>query len=80
MLKTEFETMVNQDVSDEEYEKIEKVYMYYPGIAYKSQIVTLYKQFGMVIIEDMLPRARDIKTLDFWARKLETEMRKLKGE
>jgi len=61
MMKQEFERLVGKEVNPNTYEKIETVYMNYPGINDKQQIADLFRQFGMVIIEDLLPRAREIQ-------------------
>lgn len=75
MMKQEFERLIGKEVSPNTYEKIETVYMSYPGIKDKQQIADLYMQFGMVIIEDLLPRAKAIQDREekMHALKLEIE-------
>lgn len=60
MTKQEFETRIGQQVSTEDYKKIEQVYTFHPSIDNvngKDQIAMLYSTFGMRIIADMLPAA-----------------------
>lgn len=63
-MKSEFENLIGKEISQQDYEKIELVYMYYPQIKDKEHIARLYQEFGMAIIEDMIPRARQIKELE----------------
>ena len=51
-------------VSDEEYNDIETVYMWYPISISKKGIAELYVNFGMTLIKDMLPRALVNKDLN----------------
>lgn len=51
-------------VSDEEYNDIETVYMWYPTGISKKGIAELYVNFGMTLIKDMLPRALVNKDLN----------------
>lgn len=67
MLKNEFENLIGNPVSDEEYGIIEYVYTWHPAIADvggKTQIVNLYTYYGMTIIEDMVERAGKMKKLE----------------
>lgn len=64
MMKHEFEELANMTVDEKTYEAIETVYMYYPNMEVKEQIVGLFKTYGMVLISDMLPRATKIKELE----------------
>lgn len=57
MLKTEFETLIGTDITDEEYEKIETVYTYNNKNYNKQDIVDLYfaveidKEYEIIIRE-----------------------------
>lgn len=64
MLKQEFESMLGESVDQKDYEKIETVYMWYPNIDDKDDIVRLYGIGGMVLIMDLLPRAEEIKNIE----------------
>lgn len=79
MIKREFEDKLGATVSQEEYELIEKVYMYYPGINNKAEIASLFKIGGLILINDMLPRAEKIADLESRMSSLNTELNKLKG-
>lgn len=74
MTKVEFERLIEKEVSQETYDKIETVYMNYPGINDKQQIADMYKQFGMVIITDMFPRAKEIQDREEKIHKLQIEI------
>lgn len=65
MMKSEFEKMIEKQITSENYEVIEAVYMDYPaensnGLS-KKDVVILYNTFGMRIFKDMLNRAREVK-------------------
>lgn len=67
MMKNEFEDLVQHSVSDEEYSTIEYVYTWYPTISEtegKAQIVRLYTDFGMPLIEDMVERAGKMEKVE----------------
>lgn len=54
-------------ITPEDYKAIETVYMYHPAIGEangKEQIVELVGNYGMVIIRDMLPRAKQMQELE----------------
>lgn len=60
MTKHEFEIRSGQEVTDDDYEIIEKVYTWHPVISEtegKEQIVTLYKTGGMPLINSMMEAA-----------------------
>ena len=59
MMKEEFEKIVGETVSNEDYNVIEKVYIWHPSISEvsgKDQISSIYRQFGMPVIHDMLDK------------------------
>ena len=60
MMKSEFEEITKKEVTEIEYKKIDTVYLFYPGIQDKSQIADIFKIGGMMLINDMLPRAKKI--------------------
>lgn len=78
MMKVEFERLIGEEVSQEVYDKVEIVYTNYPGINDKQQIADLYKQFGMVIIADLFPRANEIQSREDKIHKLQIEIADLK--
>ncbi len=65
MTKEEFETKVGREVSPEDYQKIELVYMFHPLISETCEITEIYKHGGIGLIEDMehtASRARFLKS------------------
>lgn len=64
MMKHEFEKMADIEVSQSQYDKIETVYMYYPGDMDKVHFVGLFKTCGMAIIKDLFPRANELKDIE----------------
>jgi len=61
MMQDEFEKMIGKTVTPEDYSNIELVYTFYPGDMMKQVFADLYKAGVMVLIGDMLPRAKKIK-------------------
>ena len=73
MMKEEFEKIVGETVSNEDYNVIETVYIWHPSISEvsgKDQISSIYRQFGMPVIHDMLETAMYAKELDAQRRQL----------
>lgn len=67
MMREEFEKLVGKNVSDEEYEVIEKVYTWHPAIKNstgKQQIAQLYTDYGMSVIRGMKKVADYMMELD----------------
>lgn len=67
MQKQEFEERIGETVSQKDYSVIEMVYTWHPSISEtqgKDEIATLYKQFGMTIINQMLETAAIMQDLD----------------
>lgn len=67
MMKNEFEEMIGESVTDEEYQLIEEVYLWHPAIrsaSGKEEVAELYKSFGIVIFYDMYPRAKKAKDIE----------------
>ena len=63
MMKHEFESLIDGKIEADDYKKIEIVYVNYPGIETKKQVADIYK-IGMAVIEDMLPRAKEIMMIE----------------
>jgi hypothetical protein len=62
-MKHEFEEKVNaidcnKKFTQEQYEIIERVYTFYPGISNKDEVVEMFVKYGMIIFNDLLPRAQ----------------------
>lgn len=88
MIKEEFQDMIGQIVSDEDYKVIEKVYQFHPAVnevSGKEEVAELYKSFGMTIFYDLLPRAerncdleKQLRFAQARVRHIEQEMEKLR--
>ncbi len=60
MMQVEFQNLIGETVTNEEFEIINTVYTFHPSISEtdgKKQIANLYKTFGYRIIKDMLATA-----------------------
>ena len=89
MTREEFNKIVSKkievdfEVSDYEYEVIEKVYTFHPSIKNnggKEQVVDLYVNFGYIIFLDMLPRAKVMENIDYERRDLKAKLEELKSQ
>lgn len=83
MQKREFEEMIEQPVSDEEYKVIETVYQWHPSVkevSGKEKVAELYKSFGMAIFHDMLPRAEKNRELERQFLHARAEMERIRVE
>lgn len=74
MMHLEFENILGEKVTENEYLLIEVVYQWHPADFDKEGIAALYKEFGMALIRDMLPRAEKMKQLEERKRKAEHEI------
>ena len=83
MSPQEFNELVGKEVSDREMNIIQTVYTFHPAIkdvGGKRQIAKLYLEFGMTVIQDMLPRAERMMILDREFHKAKAEMDRVKNE
>lgn len=67
MMKQEFESLIGKQVSDKDYEMIDRVYTFHPAISEvegKKQIVDFYNAGGMALIRDMLETANIMSSLE----------------
>lgn len=81
MQKREFEEMIEQPVSNSDYEVIETVYQWHPSIkevSGKEEVAELYKSFGMAIFYDMIPRAEKNRELENQLRHVQAELERIK--
>ena len=65
--------IVGETVSNEDYNVIETVYIWHPSISEvsgKDQISSIYRQFGMPVINEMLETATYAEELDAQRRQL----------
>ena len=70
MLKSELETAIGRSFSEDEYNLINTVYMYYPGIEDKKTVYTMLFRYGFTIFNDLYPRARQLADLEMNISKL----------
>jgi len=78
-MKNEFERLIGEEITDEEYEVVETVYMYYSEKLTKHDIAKLWRM-DKKIIEDMYPRAAKIKTLYEQITSLKAKIKELEEE
>lgn len=83
MTKLEFEELVDENITPENYATIEYVYTWHPSISDhdgKREITMLYKIGGMRVIRDMVRSARDAERLETLDRKLRDLREAVKAE
>lgn len=67
MMKQEFENLIGKEVSDKDYEVIDRVYTFHPAISEtegKKQIADIYNAGGMTVIRGMLEAADIMNSLE----------------
>lgn len=74
MMQCEFEALLGAKVPEADYRLIEVVYQWHPSNLDKNSIVALYKEFGMSLIRDMLPRSDKMKELEERLHKAQHEV------
>lgn len=84
-MKSEFITLLqemsgNTSINEKDYCTIEHVYTYHPAIKDKKHIVTLYLDFGMSVINDMVERADKVALLEDKIRIVELDLESLRNE
>lgn len=83
MNKQEFEERINGKVSASMFDTIEIVYSWHPSIDEtngKDQIATIFKMFGMRIIYDMYPTAKEAERLYNEINKTKSILGDLEGQ
>lgn len=83
MTKEEFEQRIDNEISNQTYKLIEKVYMFHPSISAeggKDEIASLYSQFGIRIIADMLPTALKMEEIEKEEFELRNKLDRLKNK
>lgn len=84
MLKEEFEEMIGEEVSPDDYKIIEYVYEFHPAISNtdgKKEIAALYQlpnQMGMGIIRSMVPIAKIQESLESELRSAQQKVNDIK--
>ena len=78
MMKSELEHLVGAIVTPKDYEIIELVYNYHPCNFSKHATASLYKEFGIIIFEDMKGRSEKVKEYELTIHQIENDLRILK--
>ena len=78
MMKNEFEKIVGHEVSQEEYDVIETVYMSYPGELQKDTVAKMYNESGYILFRDLYKRAAEIKMFENQILDLQNRLAKLR--
>lgn len=82
MMRHEFEQRIGGEISQEDYEVIETVYIYYPTqtgvVGDKDFYAGLYKTLGMRAFRDMYPLARQIADIEDEIRTLQVQLHKMR--
>lgn len=83
MTKQEFEQRIGAQISRQDYNVVEKVYMWHPSIPNaggKDKIAELYKLGGMTLMQDMFARAQQIEQKDSDLRREYATLREKRDE
>lgn len=83
MTKQEFEQRIGAQISRQDYNVVEKVYMWHPLIPNacgKDKIAELYKLGGMTLMQDMFARAQQIEQKDSDLRRVYATLREKRDE
>ena len=83
MTKQEFEQRIGAQISRQDYNVVEKVYMWHPLIPNacgKDKIAELYKLGGMMLMQDMFARAQQIEQKDSDLRREYATLREKREE
>ena len=83
MTKQEFEQRIGAQISRQDYNVVEKVYMWHPLIPNacgKDKIAELYKLGGMTLMQDMFARAQQLEQKDSDLRREYATLREKRDE
>lgn len=83
MMKEEFRGMVHRPFTSDDYQIIEKVYMYHPSVSDldgKKEVACLFDMFGITVFYDMLPRALKCRDIQGRISSLTRKIQELEGE
>ena len=83
MTKQEFEQRIGAQISRQDYNVVEKVYMWHPlipNVCGKDKIAELYKLGGMTLMQDMFARAQQIEQKDSDLRRVYATLREKRDE
>lgn len=83
MMRQEFEQRIGSTISDKDYDLIELVYTWHPAISNadgKNQMASLYMNYGMTVIKDMVARSIAVCDLDKRLREAESKVAAIQEE
>ena len=83
MMKEEFEKRIGHEICYEDWETVETVYMNHPSIDNvqgKDQLAHLYRNYGMIIIEDMRLRAEKVENVKIRQQNLRNKKHQIDQE
>ena len=83
MMKSEFVQLVEQNVSEEDFQLIQHVYLYHPcidDVKGKRQVADLYLMFGMSIFKEMDGTAGVMMELEQRVNKAKAEYQRTLAE
>lgn len=80
MLKEEFETMINRQVSVDQYNLVNHVYMYHPADLSKQSIIILWCLGGFEIFKELTPAADQMRTLEININTLKRQLKNAEEE
>lgn len=73
-MQEEFEKLLGEKVTEKDYRLMEVVSQYHPAHLDMKAIALIYKEFGMSLIRDMVPRADRMKELEIRKQKASHEI------
>lgn len=80
MLKEEFETMINRQVSVDQYNLVNHVYMYHPADLSKQSIIILWCLGGFGIFKELTSAADQMRTLETHINTLKRQLKNAEEE
>ena len=83
MMQAEFEDLIQERITPDDYRIIETVYNYHPALnefGAKQRIADIYHEYGMGLILDMYPTAAKMRNYEQKINLLRSQLRELEEE
>ena len=80
MMRSEFQELIGDIVTDEEWKLIELVYMHHPRDFDKEEVAQLWLLGGKEAFEGLRPLAEKVKALEEKQREWEKELREIENK
>ena len=80
MLKEELESLIGQQVTGDQYDLINHVYMWHPADFSKQSIANLWKMGGQEIFKELTPAADHMCALETHISQLKQQLSQLKQQ